>query len=99
MSGLVVELSERWTQLLQKLVYELGYEDEAEVVDVALQLLEQCACDPEFRRQRFSQMTREGMDQLDAGQGIPIESDSDLERLFAEINGKVDARLGKVPRT
>ena len=99
MSGRVVELSERWTQFFQKMIYEWRYEDETEVVEVALQLFEQCATDPKWQRRRLNALVQEGIEELDAGQGTLIESDADLAKRFEEINSRTDGRLGKIPRT
>lgn len=78
MSGRVVELSERWTRFFQKMICEWRYEDETEVVEVALQLLEQCATDPKWQRRRLNALVQEGIDELDAEHGTLIESDADL---------------------
>jgi Arc/MetJ-type ribon-helix-helix transcriptional regulator len=98
MSGIHIELSDRWTRLFQRMIYEWGYDDESQVVEAALKLLEAKADDPDAWRQRVQERIQEGIDDLDAGRSVEVRSDEDVDALFHEIQAEVAIRLGKSPQ-
>ena len=87
-----VSLTDHYADLVDSLVASGKYKNASEVVREGLRLLEQRTTEDERRLQLLKQMSDEGFDQIDQGQGIVLTSSGQLASRIAKL-GRTAAKV------
>ncbi len=87
-----VSLTDHYANLVDSLVASGKYKNASEVVREGLRLLEQRTTEDERRLQLLKQMSDEGFNQIDQGQGIVLTSSRQLASRIAKL-GRTAAKV------
>lgn len=87
-----VSLTDHYDDLVDSLVASGKYKNASEVVREGLRLLEQRTTEDEQRLQLLKQMSDEGFNQIDQGQGIVLTSSGQLASRIAKL-GRTAAKV------
>ena len=81
-----VELSERDSEFVRQCVLEGRYKDANEVVAAGLRLLEERQEEERLQLERLRAEVKKGMDDLEAGRYVEVNSPEELQTHFDKLN-------------
>jgi antitoxin ParD1/3/4 len=87
-----INLTDYFVTFIERRIASGRYGNASEVVREALRLLEKQEKEREQKLKLLRKAVKEGLDSIDQGQGIVIESERDLENFFDEIEKEVAAK-------
>lgn len=93
MSAQQLELSEHDTDFVRRCVLEGRYKDANEVVEAGLRLLEEREEEERLQLERLRAEVQRGMDDLEAGRYVEVNSPEELQALFDRIKEEANRRL------
>lgn len=93
-----INLTEHFDQFVEELVGAGRYKNASEVLRAGLRLLEQQTQTDEEKLTLLKKLAADGFGSLDQGQGLSVESESELRSTIAKI-GRRAAKAKKVPET
>ncbi len=86
-----LELSEHDSEIMRRTVQEGRYKDANEVVEAGLRLLEEREEEERIQLERLRAEVKKGMDDLEAGRYVEVNSVEELDALFDKIAEEVEA--------
>jgi antitoxin ParD1/3/4 len=87
-----VSLTPHFQNLIQQLVAEGQYNNVSEVVREGLRMIEERRKEQKLKLKALKQAIKLGQDDIKAGRYITINSQEELEKLFAELGRRVVAK-------
>lgn len=93
-----LELSEHDVEFVRRCVLEGRYKDANEVVVAGLRLLEERAEEERAQLERLRAEVKKGMDDLEAGRYVEVNSLEELDDFLDEIDGEARLIAGAEPK-
>lgn len=88
-----LELSEHDSEFVRQCVLEGRYKDANEVVEAGLRLLEEREEEERLKLERLRAEVKKGMDDLENGRYVEVNSPEELQALFDKIKQEANRRL------